>query len=249
MPNHETHLRRVAAAALLAAAGVAASAKDLGVSGTLWPIDEIDMRQLILQDAAKVDWNGVRNELKDSAKNFTKTLRPTVLAKASETRVRYMDPSITLEDDVQITQKQPDGSYALVPFYRKGTRVNPLEQLRPTRAMLFIDANDAEQLKLAKQVLARNPLFFTVLTTNGTDIAKKAKDLDAPIFYAYPQIVARFQVTKVPSLVHPGFDAQRYMISITELAEPYDAARVLNSWPRTAQTAGVATRANTGERK
>lgn len=248
MPNHETHLRRIAAI-LLAASCLSASAKDLGVSGTLWPIDEVDMRQLITQDAAKVDWDRVNGELKESAKDFPSTLRPTVTGRATETKVRYMDPSITLDDDIEITQKQPDGSYAMVPFHKKGTRVNPLEHLRPLRALLFIDANDSAQLQLAKAVLAGNGLYFTVLTTNGTDIANKAKELDIPLFYAYPQIVSRFQVTKVPSLVHPGFDAQRNMISITELAEPYDPKRVLSSWPRGQQGAGIATPTNSGGRK
>jgi len=230
MPNHEAHLKALFAV-VVAASSALVSAKDLGVSGTLWPIDEVDMRQIIVNDAAKVDWEAVGDRLKESAKQFPSTLRPTVTAKAQKTSVRYIDPSVALDSDVEITRKRADGSYEMVPFYRKGTRVNPLEHMRPVRALLFIDANDSAQLQLAKRVLERNALAFAILTTNGTEIVGKAKELNVPLFYAYPQVISRFEIKAVPTLVHPGFGAQRNLLAVTELAEPYDPELVLRAWP------------------
>lgn len=212
-------------------------AKDYGVQGNLWPITEIDVRRLIIGDAAKADWSKPQAQLKESAKNYLENLPKRRLPLAEQTETTWFDPSIVLTSDIQVPVKQADGSYAWKLLYPKGTRVNPLEQYRPVTAMLFFDGSQEDQVKMVQEVLTKEPNRIMVVEAGGGDLKTLNETLKRPVFYAQDALINRFQVKYLPSLVYAGEGAERLYLGISSFAAPFDANQVVQSWPALRPTA------------
>lgn len=215
---------------LATAAGIAC-AKDYGVQGNIWPIAEVDIRQLLVEDAARVDWSKPQQQVKESAERYLDNLPKRQLPVAERTETAWFDPSIVLTSDIQAPVKQPNGSYAWQVLHPKGTRVNPLEKYRPVTAMLFVDGSQEDQLKLVQQVLAREQNRIVVVEAGAGSIQTMNETLKRPVFYANDALINRFQVRYLPSLVYPGEGAQQLYIGVTAFAAPYDAEQVVQAWP------------------
>lgn len=215
----------------LATAASVTLAKDYGVQGNQWPVTEVDIRQMMVAAAAKVDWSQAQNQVKESAQHFMENLPKRHLPLADKTQTDWFDPSIVLTSDIQVPVKQADGTYAWQVLYPKGTRVNPLEQYRPVTAMLFFDGSQEDQVKLVQQVLAKEPNRIVVVEAGAGDLKTLNEALKRPVFYANDQLINRFQVKYLPSLVYPGDGAERLYIGITSFGLPFDANQVVQSWP------------------
>lgn len=214
---------------LLAAFTVSpASSKDLGVQGNIWEIVERDMRQLVMESAARVDWDKVNNELADRSKRYIDELPIRRMPTAQQTEVVWIDPSITLESEIQAPVKQPDGSWKWQVLYPKGHKYNPLDDSRPLTAMLFIDSSDEDQLRLAKEMLVVEPMRIQVVEAGQGSVRKGTEAIGRPLFYANDQLLNRFQVTRLPSMLFANERMNRGRLGLLSFAKPFDiqAARI-----------------------
>jgi conjugal transfer pilus assembly protein TraW len=219
---------------LLLALGLLAGnsfAKDLGVQGTLWPILEVDMRKLMVEDAAKTDWTPAQEAVKDSAKSYLANLPKRRFESPDVTQTLWVDPSIVLESDIQAPVKQANGAYAWKVLAAKGTLLNPLEKFRPVTAFLVFDGADEKQLALVKEVLAKENTRIVPVEAGSGDLSKTNESLRRPVFYASDAMLSRFKVRYLPSLVYPGFGPRELYLGTTSYALPYRADEVLATWP------------------
>lgn len=123
-----------------------AFAKDLGIHGVTYEIREKNLLEEIqekLQEAKKdgrLDkfQNGVKKQMLDQVNNP----KPIVgITRATENRDWIFDPSVSWPDDL----RDQNGKV----FYRAKTKVNPLEKISLTKALIFIDGSDEEQVSWA----------------------------------------------------------------------------------------------------
>lgn len=206
-------------------------AADLGVLGNTWPIVEIDMRQLMLESASKVDMNKVQDDLKESTDKYFDNLPRRILPSAEKTYTRYIDPSITLESDIQAPVADADGNFQWRTLFTKGTRVNPLEKSRPLTAMLYFDGTSEEQLKFVREALAVNPMRIVPVETAGANVRTLSKGFNRPIYYANDLQMSRFRVTQLPALLYPGTGEYSSYLALTAFAGPYKVAELEAVWP------------------
>lgn len=226
-------------AALAVAAGSAAS-KDFGVQGTIWPIVETDIRQLMVASASEADWGKAQTELKKSAENYLDNLSKRYLPVANTTATVWIDPSIVLTSDVQAPVEGPDGKLAWRTLHKKGAKANPLEAYRPTTAMLFFDGSKPEQLELVREVLRREPNRIVPVEAGAGNIGDTNRALKRAVYYANDAMVTRFQVQYLPSLLYAGTGPRRLYLGLTSFAIPFNPAEVISAWPEL--TADVARR-------
>lgn len=214
----------------------AAHAKDLGTQGTTWPILERDMRQLVIESAARVDWEKASKDVREKNKRYLDDLPIRRMAEASETRVSWVDPSITLESDIQVPVKQADGSWKWQVMYKKGHKHNPLDAMVPMTAMLFVNGGDAEQIQLAKKLLELEPWRIQVVEAGAGNVRLGTEALGRPMFYANDQLLTRFKVSKLPTLLFANERTKRGLLGLLELAKPYDlqATRAWEGMPTVA---------------
>jgi conjugal transfer pilus assembly protein TraW len=223
-------MKKLLALLVLACVAVLAQAKDYGVQANVWPITEIDIRRLLLESAARVDWAKVNQEALDSGKQYLTNLPKRQLPTIDRSAVTYIDPSIVLTSDIQAPVKQADGSFQWQVLYPKGTKVNPLDTARPHTAFLMFDGSKPEQVELAKAVLARGNDRVVPVEAGSGDLGKLADAFPQEVFHADDAMIARFQVNYLPSLVFPGTGSNSRSIGVAAFSAPFKADEVLQSW-------------------
>src|SRR6185503_16016574 len=85
----------------------------------------------------------------------------TYLPEASVTQTRFINPAIVLKHDISSNGQV---------FYRKGSRVNPLNIVRPVTNLLFFDAKSPAQKQLALAALKDYPYQLVLVLTRGDPV-------------------------------------------------------------------------------
>lgn len=221
---------RIVALCLLALYSCSIYAKDLGVYGTTWDIIEIDMRQLLVQDASDVDWDRVQKGLKNGAEKYVNEPDPFHLFPAVETKTRYIDPTVVATQDIISPIVTPEGDYQWKVVVRKGESRNSLDYYRPNQNMLFYDARDEKQLNLAiaaqQEFGGRLKLVQTAGSVNPTSEITRM-----PVFYINQYIIDRLEIRHAPSMVGVGSGWMRSYFAVTDFSEvDYSVEKLREAW-------------------
>jgi len=120
-----------------------AQAKNLGVWGQLFPIEEQDIREFIYQRLNEMEQNGEMTKLnKKFIKNVKEhTLRPTPVAGLTTTKnpkIFYYDPTYILDKGIE----DHEGNI----IAKKGTIINPLDTITLHGVLFFLNADDKGQI-------------------------------------------------------------------------------------------------------
>ncbi len=185
-------------AALLAGIMQTASAKDLGVRGTTWPVAEPDLLEEIEARLIGMQRSGelarLEEEARERARRTLEEPGPVPgIAPARELRSRLFDPSIAVARDI----RTPDG----VLIAAAGTRVNPLERLPLTRDLIFVDGRRSAEIAwaLARERETGRPAKIVLLAGRPLDLMRRHR---RPFFFdTGGRLAARFGIAATPSLV------------------------------------------------
>lgn len=176
----------------------ATQAKDLGVMGDVYTIREMDLLSLIQSRVVSLQqsgqWQAIETDMQQRAMRYRD--RPTAvpgLTKATETKSWLFDPSITLGRDVTA----PDGTRIV----RAGTRVNPLTKISLSKALIFFDGDDEDQVKwVLKQVKAQQRPAKLILVQGS--LLQQEKTFHQPIYFDQSgRLTKHFAIQHVPAIV------------------------------------------------
>lgn len=176
---------------LLAASNVCSEIMDLGTVGRVYPIAEKDCLNEIREKARKLDWNKIREEGIEKAKNY-KPENLSKLPKATRDRTFMVDMSYTLENDI------PDSDGGII--YPGGYRFNPLEYIDYPIQLVVIDGNDSDQVAWFQNSPYADDYRVRLLITDGYHVELRKK-LKRPVYYAHRLIVERLQLDRLPCIV------------------------------------------------
>ena len=188
---------RCAALAFAIAATLAAlpvSAKDLGVRGATWPVAEPDLLAGIEARLLEMQRSGelarLEDEARERARRRLEEPEPVPgIAPATEERSRPFDPAIVVARDI----RTPDGALIAA----AGTRVNPLERLPLTRALIFVDGR--REAEIAWALAHDRPAKIVLLAGRPLDLMRRHR---RPFFFdTGGQLAARFGIAATPTLV------------------------------------------------
>ncbi len=133
------------------------SAKDFGVFGATFVIQEEDLIVVLQERLAKAKLEEKQIlELQDAFIESVKNPKGKKLPKAIYPRIFEFDPTLCMQEDI----KDQDGKIIV----SKGMQFNPLNSIVLRNGLLFFDGNDKKQLAWAKQLqglwvlTAGNPL-------------------------------------------------------------------------------------------
>ena len=193
------------ACALALAAGTAA-AKDLGVHGAVWPIEEPDLLREIEARLKAMENTGeadrMRREAVERARERVEAPpRVAGVAPARFLRIRRFDPTVTVEQDIRTAE----GTLVAA----RGTRVNPLEKHPLTRELLFIDGTRPVEVDWA--IAREKPSVIVLLAGRPLDLARAHGR--AFFFDQGGRLARRLGVVATPSLVA----AEGVFLRITEV--------------------------------
>lgn len=186
---------------------------DFGARGPMFEIVEPDLLEEMRSRLESVDWGAKQ---KAAAQRAWQNFQLVPLPRAQASSQRLVDASVEIADDIKL----PDGRL-LAPG---GTKFNPLEIVPFTKTLVIVDITDARQLAYAKRVaddLLNSNRSAVVMTTamdrqRGWDAYREYAQKMFPhrVFILTPEVVARFGIGAVPSVV----DAVGMNFRITETA-------------------------------
>ena len=167
-------------------------AKDFGVLGQTWKIVEQDAAEMI---RAKLNAMAANKELEKHNALLSKKLKhrlenPVSIALpiAQEYRRFYYDPSLELPYDILDIEGRV--------IYRAQDRINPLDYVKLSAPLVFLDGNDDSQLEYA---LSCREGFLVLVS--GSPI--KLEDRYGRNFYMDQDglLIKRFSIKNLPALV------------------------------------------------
>lgn len=172
------------------------AAKDLGVWGDVWPVQEQSMLSFIQQRLGEMEKSGQLAELQQGfkARVVENTLRPPPvggLRTDTRSHTHRVDPTVSLSENMADHNGQV--------FARKGQRVNPLDTVSLSGPLYFLDADDRRQTDWLKQQPAE--LNRKVILVSG-NIREATKTLDTRVYFDQNGILSqRFGLTYIPAVV------------------------------------------------
>ena len=175
-----------------------ARAQDLGVIGPVYPIAEPSLLEVILSKLREAEATGVlariQRETQANVKRGIEQPSPVErITKTIKARSFYYDPSIV----VPYAIADSEGKVIVPP----GTRVNPLDTVSLSKALLFIDARDPAQVGRASKILDERGGKVKVILTGGSylDLMRRWK---RPVFYDQQgALTEKLGIRHVPALV------------------------------------------------
>ncbi|MBA3814775.1 MAG: type-F conjugative transfer system protein TraW [Alphaproteobacteria bacterium] len=177
-----------------------AQAKDLGVHGALAPIEEIDPIEIIQQKLKVMEESG---ELKKRNVELQKKARASVerpklvegITRATSSRTFTFDPTYIAKEDLYDHQGRV--------FAKKGTKINPLENISLSQNLVFFDGDDGEQLAWVKDQLAKPEGLkpTRLILVRGTPL-KLAEELEIPVYFDQSgTLTTKLAIKHVPAFV------------------------------------------------
>ena len=171
-------------------------ATDLGTHGVIYSIEEEDPIVLIQSKLKRMEERGELERHHQELQKKTKAAieRPKSvegLTKARESRVVYYDPTYEVPEDI----KDHTGHV----FYKKGTKINPLETVILSQELLFFDGDDEEQMAFAREKVKENPVKLILI--KGSPLAL-SKQLKVPVYFDQAGLLTKkLNIKHVPALV------------------------------------------------
>lgn len=175
-------------------------AKDFGVRGKITPIVEEDPISLIQSKLKTMEERGElerRNrELQKKTSMAVERPKPVEgISKAKETHIFYYDPTYIVPEDL----KDQTGQI----FYKKGTKINPLETISLSQELLFFDGDDEDQVVFAKEKLKEKLAENSVklILVKGAPLSL-SEELKVPVYFDQSGLlIKKLGIHHVPALV------------------------------------------------
>lgn len=170
---------------------------DLGKIGVVSKVVE---RDIIEVSKERMDVAKITEEAKNKFRTYWQRQTLFELPRASVNRKRIVDPSVVLEEGLTA----PDGTVIAYP----GEKVNPMDVMPFDMVLVVIDAIDARQVRWASELIKRlGGRQVMILTTNMPKsenwdfYVKTVVKLNEPLYVITEDIIDRFQIERVPSMV------------------------------------------------
>jgi len=174
-----------------------AQARDFGIRGKISPITEEDPIVLIQSKLKNMEERGEleRHNLELQKKTKAAIERPKPvegITNAQKGRIFYYNPTYVVKEDLKDHQARI--------FYKKGTRINPLETVSLSQSLLFFDGDDADQVFFAKEKLSQE-ISIKLILTKGAPLAL-SEEWKAPVYFDQSgRLTQQLGIHHVPAVV------------------------------------------------
>ena len=155
--------------------------------GQTFSIAEPDTLTEIQERAAKVNWDGLRDQAVNRSQAFVSAQLP--LAENDESRM--FDPTYTLPRDIT------DGSGKVL--FRKGTQVNVYQRIHDTARYIVI-ADRPSHYRWLEEVVKPTDQDLVMLANGNVYQARQRTHL--MLYLLDDRFIERFGLRRVPSIVH-----------------------------------------------
>lgn len=173
-------------------------AKELPNIGPVFPIIEEDLEEVIQEKLKSPEGQAKVEQFRKiwQEKTIQKVKRPTPVTgvvRASAARKFKFDPSTFIPHDLY--------DHKGVVFYKANTKVNPLDQVKLPRPLVFIDGDDESQIDWAINLEQKKKIIAELILIKGSpfDLMQRLK---RPVYFDQGGFMVRhFTIKQVPAVV------------------------------------------------
>lgn len=168
----------------------AIEAKDFGIQGQTFPIEEQNLKNVLQAKAKHLSQEGVEKR----AKHFVEKIQEkgglfkkvSWIKEATSYSSFFYDPSTSLEEDILDAEGRV--------LFEKGSKINPLDHVTLDRGLLFFDGSSSKHIQWAESQEGE----FKWILTNGNPL-KLQEEKDRSVFFDQGGFYSRkFQIKKIP---------------------------------------------------
>lgn len=167
--------------------------KDFGKFGNTFSIEEEDLLEVIQEKMETIDIETWKENFKK--KSLETAMRPKgyKLPYAKEYKISYFDPKIILQKDYSDDKGRI--------FARKGTVINPLNNVSLLEKLIFIDGDNREQVNFALNEYKTNNEKVKIILINGSPI-ELMKEKKVRFYFDQGKILFnKFNFQNIPAIV------------------------------------------------
>lgn len=193
--------------------GARTKAEELAAIGPTYPIAEQNLLDMIAQRLRALEKSGQLHALQEQAiaKGRAAVANPAPVAgltPAKAPRTVYFDPTYVLDRNILDAQ-----GHVLFPA---GTRTNPLTITSMSKKLLFFDARDPAQARMARSLLQRDGARIKPVLVGGSYLELMKQWKTRIYFDQQGRLVGRFGIRHVPAMVYQ--EGMRLRIDEIEVA-------------------------------
>ncbi|HVV69608.1 MAG TPA: type-F conjugative transfer system protein TraW [Gammaproteobacteria bacterium] len=175
-----------------------ASAKNIGVIGQTYPIQEQDFLQTIQQEMQQKvqsgEWAKWQAQQTANLQNYAD--RPTPvdgLTPTLETRTWFYDPTLIVPYDIRDTNNRLIAA--------NGSQFNPLDILTWTYALIFYDGDNPQQVAWVQQMDQEYQGKTKLILVNGS-VKEQMQHFQKRVYFDQGgHLISRLNITHIPALV------------------------------------------------
>jgi len=171
---------------------------DLGVIGPVYKIREQDFLEYIRNKLTVMQRSGElrrlqQQELEQARKRIERPAPVPGMTRTVKPHVFYIDPSLSVEHAI----RDAEGRIIAMP----GTKVNPFDYLTMSKHLLFIDGDDADQVKWAVAMDKRYGGHVKTILVSGSPIELMKRWKRRVYFDQHGILSQRLHIRHVPAIV------------------------------------------------
>jgi conjugal transfer pilus assembly protein TraW len=190
--------RLLAMTFVLSALSSGGVAQERIVVGPSYPIKENDFLKVIEARLLAKQKSGelakIEREAIARSKQSIEQPKSLGVHRTREPRTHYFDPTITANEEL----RTPDGKTVVA----RGTTVNPLNVVSMSKALLFFDASDKDQVSYATAFIAKQKIPVKAVLTGGSYMALM-RQWKSPVYFDQgAALVSKLGIRQVPAIVY-----------------------------------------------
>jgi len=171
---------------------------DLGVIGPVYKIKEQDFLEYIRNKLAAMQRSGElrrlqQQELEQARKRIERPAPVPGITRTVKSHVFYIDPALSVENTI----KDAEGRIIAMP----GTKVNPFDYMTMSKHLIFINSDDADQVKWAAAMDERYHGHVKTILVSGSPLNLMKRWKRRVYFDQHGVLSQRLHIRHVPAIV------------------------------------------------
>ncbi len=164
--------------------------KDFGIRGELFTLDEENLISVIQRQMSQTSsLQTVKSVLQNFQEKAKHPTSPYVPPRAQSNSTHYFDPTYITKEPIT------DQNGAII--FPKGTKVNPLKNIKLSSGLLFFDGNDPTQLRWARN--QQGSFKWVLVQGNPFELEQQEK---RPIYFdQMGTSVEKFHIQHIPARI------------------------------------------------
>lgn len=172
-------------------------AKDLGVMGETYSIQETDFIDFIKNRVIEMEHSGELKAVQDHLQKRAMIQRdrptPLLLPHVAQAKTVLFNPSIVLDHDIQAR----DGEV----IAKAGTIINPLTIISLSKTLIFYDADDVKERKWVAEIDKKLKGREKLILVKGSILTEESRLKRRVYFDQEGKLTSRLGVKRVPTVV------------------------------------------------